>query len=133
MTDIYQLFEKDLTETLGAMMIENTYMARRVWSSLANVRWMHPEHEAEIGYTFRSAAGLVARIRGDGSTSIDWYCCGPYADVDDIVARSMRSRGWWYDDIGHICDEEGCIEPATCGTPTEEGYRSTCGEHRPCG
>ena len=29
------------------------------------------------------------------------------------------------------CDEDGCWEPVTCGTPTPEGYRSTCSKHRP--
>ena len=29
------------------------------------------------------------------------------------------------------CDEAGCWEPATCGTPVPGGYRQTCGPHRP--
>lgn len=29
------------------------------------------------------------------------------------------------------CDEEGCWEPVTCGTPTSSGYRQTCSRHRP--
>lgn len=29
------------------------------------------------------------------------------------------------------CDEPGCWATATCGTPTENGYRNTCGKHRP--
>ena len=32
------------------------------------------------------------------------------------------------------CDELGCWEPDTCGTPTGNGgYRRTCGTHRPGG
>ena len=27
------------------------------------------------------------------------------------------------------CDEPGCKRQRTCGTPTKDGYRSTCGEH----
>ena len=30
-----------------------------------------------------------------------------------------------------LCDVEGCKRPATCGTPTEQGYRQTCGLHLP--
>ena len=30
-----------------------------------------------------------------------------------------------------VCDEEGCWDAVTCGTPTPEGYRSTCGNHWP--
>ena len=29
------------------------------------------------------------------------------------------------------CDEPGCEREATCGTPTDDGYRFTCGEHIP--
>lgn len=29
------------------------------------------------------------------------------------------------------CDEKDCWEPVSCGTPTAEGYRQTCGEHCP--
>lgn len=30
-----------------------------------------------------------------------------------------------------MCDEPGCKEPITCGTPTPSGYRRTCSEHCP--
>jgi hypothetical protein len=30
-----------------------------------------------------------------------------------------------------VCDERGCKNPVSCGTPTADGYRSTCGTHRP--
>ncbi len=36
-------------------------------------------------------------------------------------------------EIYPACDEEGCWEPTTCGTPTEAGYRTTCGKHKPGG
>lgn len=29
------------------------------------------------------------------------------------------------------CDAPGCSEPVTCGTPTQDGYRMTCGRHQP--
>lgn len=30
-----------------------------------------------------------------------------------------------------ICDEAGCDQPCSCGTPIAGGYRRTCGQHRP--
>ena len=30
-----------------------------------------------------------------------------------------------------LCDETGCTRECTCGTPTLDGYRSTCGRHVP--
>jgi hypothetical protein len=29
------------------------------------------------------------------------------------------------------CDEPDCWRETTCGTPTPDGYRRTCGEHMP--
>ena len=29
------------------------------------------------------------------------------------------------------CDEPYCQQISTCGTPTDSGYRRTCGKHRP--
>ena len=28
-----------------------------------------------------------------------------------------------------VCDERDCWDTATCGTPTEDGYRNVCGKH----
>ncbi len=30
-----------------------------------------------------------------------------------------------------VCDEPGCWDIVSCGTPTPEGYRVTCHKHRP--
>lgn len=30
-----------------------------------------------------------------------------------------------------LCDEPGCYDTISCGTPTSEGYRSTCSKHIP--
>lgn len=30
-----------------------------------------------------------------------------------------------------VCDEPDCWRNATCGTPTKNGYRQTCGKHQP--
>lgn len=35
------------------------------------------------------------------------------------------------DTLRYACDEPGCWKEATCGTPTLDGYRSTCGKHMP--
>jgi len=36
------------------------------------------------------------------------------------------------DTLVEVCDEPGCAEFSSCGTPTPTGYRRTCGKHRPC-
>lgn len=30
-----------------------------------------------------------------------------------------------------VCDEPGCWSEISCGTPTADEYRSTCGKHKP--
>ncbi len=30
-----------------------------------------------------------------------------------------------------VCDEPGCWNEASCGTPTPNGYRRICGQHTP--
>lgn len=34
-------------------------------------------------------------------------------------------------DFDSACDEPGCRQISTCGTPTADGYRRTCGKHDP--
>lgn len=33
--------------------------------------------------------------------------------------------------VSMACDNIDCWQPATCGTPTDEGYTWTCGRHNP--
>lgn len=33
--------------------------------------------------------------------------------------------------VVYACEYSGCWERVTCGTSTENGYMSTCGEHQP--
>ncbi len=64
--------------------------------------------------------------------------------LDPGQRASMADEGIWrvearavldlLDAIGFewptlLCDVEGCEEPVTCGTPTADGYRSTCSRH----
>jgi len=46
---------------------------------------------------------------------------------------AFRVLGWEEPHIskGHWCDEPGCKKRISCGTPTPDGYRSTCGDHAP--
>jgi len=35
------------------------------------------------------------------------------------------------DSMRSVCDETDCWEEISCGTPTKDGYRSTCSKHKP--
>ena len=52
----------------------------------------------------------------------------PFEEGETLYACPMCKE------VGSVvtaCDEPECWERATCGTPTEKGYRWTCGKHRP--
>lgn len=33
--------------------------------------------------------------------------------------------------FANLCDEPGCYDAVSCGTPTSNGYRNTCSKHKP--
>jgi hypothetical protein len=129
MYDQYQHFEEALKRAIGDQ-IKDDEMAHEVWSALANVDWYNPVTHESASYSFRAAGSLIAEMRGEGHY-MDWYCGSPDGQVSDHIARAMKKEGWIYDDMPAICDEPGCLEFVSCGTPTEDGYRSTCHKHIP--
>ena len=51
-------------------------------------------------------------------------------DEDDMLyacpkCKTVETSIW------AACDEPDCWRAATCGTPTPDGYRNTCGDHIP--
>lgn len=50
-------------------------------------------------------------------------------DSGDFLQGCPRCRE--VNAIRTVCDEPGCREFVSMGTPTESGYRSTCYKHRP--
>jgi hypothetical protein len=52
-----------------------------------------------------------------GATTITIEVCPDCGECDSTVDPA--------------CDEPDCWELVTCGTPTEDGYRNTCGKHAP--
>jgi len=69
----------------------------------------------------------------------EWRCrwCGPESEAlrapdpfnegDTLIAcPKCREQA-----LHTCCDEPGCTMEASCGTPTADGYRWTCGKHQP--
>lgn len=50
----------------------------------------------------------------------------PFDPEDEVVGcpRCKTINEWT-----ELCDEAGCSQPASCGFPTESGYRRTCFAH----
>jgi hypothetical protein len=65
--------------------------------------------------------------RGDWDVVIDPRPL-PGEQADEwAVCRNCRAP----DKFVLLCDEPGCLRDVSCGTPTAEGYRHTCGDHQP--
>ena len=126
----YTLFEEVIAGHFGERMKTDDDLCSRIWSSLANVDWYYVKGEKKfsVGYSFRAAGGLIARIRELGDY-MDWYCSGPYSTVDDEFRRLMKKNGFIADEFAAICDEAGCLEDACCGWSSGTGYRYTCSAH----
>lgn len=58
-------------------------------------------------------------------------------DVDKVndpksdVVWSVCPKCRFPEHIIFLCDEDGCKNRVDCGTPTKDGYRSTCSKHTP--
>lgn len=50
-------------------------------------------------------------------------------DPDDMLTGCPKCRQ--VESLGAACFAEGCGREATCGTPTQDGYKWSCAEHRP--
>lgn len=62
---------------------------------------------------------------GDSNTCL--RAADPFNDGSDLLACPFCRE----QTLVTCCDEPGCYEPDTCGTPTPNGYRRTCGKHLP--
>jgi hypothetical protein len=50
-------------------------------------------------------------------------------DANDTILACPTCHDIYF--IRRVCDEPGCNEVVSCGTPTKTGYRQTCSAHRP--
>ncbi len=91
----YDQFEADLEEVLGERIRSGDEACAEMWSALANIIWLHPDFKHEVGYTFRSAGGLIAEIVGEGDY-MNWYCSGPDETVSDHISSALETKGWSY-------------------------------------
>lgn len=86
------VFVQALNKVFGKQMKSSDFFSRKIWSALANVIWQHDNGDT-ASYSFRAAGDVIASIIGKGDY-MDWYCCGPYAVVDDIIKKGMELEGW---------------------------------------
>jgi len=69
-------------------------------------------------------------------TECNWYgtigeflsAPNPFDENDSIIGCPNCKQ---VECIEAACDEPGCKKSASCGTPSGDGYRVTCGNHKP--
>lgn len=78
----------------------------------------------------------VYKIESYRCTECDWHDYGrsylsaknPF-DASEEISGCPKCKS--INTIVDVCEFDGCWRAASCGTPTPEGYRRTCGKHVP--
>jgi hypothetical protein len=52
----------------------------------------------------------------------------PFSEDEEIMGCPHCKAIGTFD---YVCDQLNCWQLVSCGFPTDDGYRSTCGEHMP--
>jgi len=56
------------------------------------------------------------------------YAPNPFDESDKLIGCPLCKS---VNSLVQACDDHDCWDEATCGTPTDGGYRMTCGKHAP--
>lgn len=83
----------DAIEALTDWLRADVANGNRMWSAMANVDWTH-ESGATFSVSFRTAGGLVARLREAGEDYMTFYCSGSYASVCQTIYDHFATFGW---------------------------------------
>lgn len=113
-------FEQAMERAVVDRVKQNEAAGVALWSALANVVWKGPEG-AEASYSWREAGSVVADIRRDRSSYLDWYMSGPAGVVASWIEEALKAEGWtWREPLDALVDritEENSHEPVDFGKP----------------
>lgn len=85
--------------------VKNDIYAQNLYAALCNMKWRKPS-DSSTGFfsvTWRTAGGIVADLRNNNETYIDWYCSGialntgevPEGTVTIEIEQDLASLGWF--------------------------------------
>lgn len=124
---------------LTAALVRNPMVihAARLWAQpttpeqfvAAMLAALDPDVLAACEGGLRPREALEDMVRQFAYYSSGAYHTGGLSALED----AFDALGWDdpHPDLSVACDEPDCREQVTCGTPTPDGYRSTCFDHRP--
>ena len=86
-------FEKDLYK-LKDKLQDDDY-AVDLYGALCNMQWQNIKNP-EIIYScsWRYAGGVIAGMRCEGESYLDFYCSGGEGNVTEEVKEDLRKLGW---------------------------------------
>jgi hypothetical protein len=85
-------FEATVNRVLGDRIRGDDVFALAMWSATTNIDWRHVSG-AVTDYSFRTAANMVAAIRGKGDY-MDWYGQGNTKVVSPEIVEALAAEGW---------------------------------------
>ena len=68
------------------------------------------------------------RCNWRGNMTDALYAPNPFDESDKLIGCPLCKS---VNSLVQACDDHDCWDEATCGTPTDGGYRMTCGKHAP--
>lgn len=86
-------FEQAMERAVADRVRQDEAAGVALWSALANVVWKGPAG-AEASYSWREAGSLVAGLRRDRSSYLDWYMSGPDGVVAPWIEEALKAEGW---------------------------------------
>ena len=87
-------FEEDLQQ-LKERIADNLDFATDVYGALCNMRWQSVENKENIySCSWRYAGGVIAGMRCEGESYLDFYCSGGEGNVTEEVKEDLRKLGW---------------------------------------
>ena len=90
-------FAQSLNKVMGDLIREDLEYAYEMWGALANVDWERKNEDGSVdiaSYSFRAAGDLIASIRSDGTSYMDYYCSSTDGIVPQYIAQALEEEGW---------------------------------------
>lgn len=89
-------------------LLKNREVAEQFYAALCNMQWVYRKNITEKAIfdrlagkdktwscTWRYAGGLIAEIRDNGESYLDFYCSGHEGTVNDLVKDTFNKMGWY--------------------------------------